>query len=225
MSRHWIRSVTAMAILGSFASSHADAQKAVAPLLKTKWAQRGEFAAFAPKKQRLGCWSTAIAQILRYHQLQPKGEVQNSTRAGTKLHLDMDQDKFNWETLPTTFDSRTSAIRKRDVARYIYCVSLTIQKDFGTGSYMLGHSARAEAITKHYDCKTQLHTSSRTALEHLAAIIRRELDEKRPTMMHMRRSTAKGNSGYHAVAIDGYKYLDGVFTIHVNMGWGGCEGH
>jgi len=34
------------------------------PLLQTHWDQRDEYAMYAPRQERLGCWSTALAQIL-----------------------------------------------------------------------------------------------------------------------------------------------------------------
>ena len=36
-------------------------------LLKTHWYQDGPFAAFTPNHERVGCWSTAYAQILYSH--------------------------------------------------------------------------------------------------------------------------------------------------------------
>jgi len=210
-----------MAIMSSFTSLHASEPTSVAPLLRTTWAQRGEFAAFTPQNQRLGCWSTAIGQILRYHKLQPEGKVQYSTRAGTELSLDMDRYKFNWNRFPSSFHSRTPVIGKREVAGYLYCVSVTLQKDFGTGSYVLGHTERAAAIAKHFNCKTKLHTSSQTGLKELASIVKHELDNERPIMMHVRSLDSKGDAGYHAVVVDGYRFVRGVLAVQVNMGWGG----
>jgi hypothetical protein len=44
-------------------------------LLRTEWDQADIYSKHTPTQVRLGCWSTAIAQILYYHKLSPKGKV------------------------------------------------------------------------------------------------------------------------------------------------------
>src|SRR5689334_17210302 len=58
------------------------------PLLHTHWYQDGPFARFTPQQERLGCWSTAYAQILFYHRLPPTGHVAYTCSSGLKVDLD-----------------------------------------------------------------------------------------------------------------------------------------
>jgi len=44
-------------------------------LVKTKWKQMGGFEKYTPDHLRLGCWSTALAQIVYFHKLKPFGTV------------------------------------------------------------------------------------------------------------------------------------------------------
>ena len=191
----------------------------VAPLLRTQWGQRGEYAAFAPQQQRVGCWSTAIGQILRFHGLAPRGDVQYRTTAGTSLELDLESHKFDFRKLASSLAKRTPLAQKREVAGYLYCVSLTIQKDFGTGSYVLSHRDRADAVSEHFACTATLHETPTKSLKQLGELLKSELNHGRPVMMHVR-SLKKD---YHAVAVDGYRIQNDIFYMHVNMGHGGKE--
>ena len=214
-----LRILFVLIAVGFFCIAHGDEPQTVEPLLRTQWGQREEYAAFAPRQQRVGCWSTAIGQILRLHGLSPRGDVQYRTSAGTSLKLDLESHEFDFRKLADSLTTRTPVAHKREVAGYLYCVSLAIQKDFGTGSYVLSHRARADAVSRHFGCTATLHETPTKSLRQLGALIKSELDERRPVMVHVRSRKKQ----YHAVAVDGYRIQNGVFYIHVNMGHGGKE--
>ncbi|MEO2036835.1 MAG: C10 family peptidase [Planctomycetaceae bacterium] len=213
------RTLLVLFVVGIVRNTFGGEPTSVEPLLRTQWGQRGDYAAFAPRQQRVGCWSTAIGQILRFHGLAPRGDVQYRTSAGTSLKLDLESHAFDFQKLTDSFSTRTPVAHKREVAGYLYCVSLAIQKDFGTGSYILSHRARADAVSQHFACTATLHETPTKSLRQIGELIKSELDSERPVMMHVR----SRKKDYHAVAVDGYRIQNGVFYMHVNMGHGGKE--
>jgi hypothetical protein len=65
-------------------------------LLTTQWYQDGPFAQFTPHHERVGCWSTAYAQILYYHRLKPTGRVSYDCSSGQKININLDEYRFDW---------------------------------------------------------------------------------------------------------------------------------
>ncbi|MBN1873529.1 MAG: C10 family peptidase, partial [Anaerolineae bacterium] len=187
-------------------------------LLETQWGQRDEFTRFSPDHLRLGCWSTAIAQIVYYHRLLPLGSVSYTTSTGYAIHEDFDAYSFNWDRFVNKIAADTSETSIDEVARYAYFTAVVIQKDFDTGDYLLGHAERAEAVATHYDAEAHLYSSSSHSMEQLEQIIQQEIDAHRPVLLHLRTLAYSGDVGYHAVVADGYYMDDGQLWVHINMG-------
>ena len=190
------------------------------PLLMTNWGQRHEYARFSPDNLRLGCWSTAIAQILYFHRLRPSGRVSYQCTTGYSINENFDLYTFDWSLFVNEFDDSTPEASINEVARYVYFTSVTIQKDFDTGSYILGHSDRAAAVAEHYNCATKLFKNSSYSLGQIKQVITQEIDARRPIMMHLRNLAY---SSYHAVAVDAYRMEDGELWLHINMGNEGSD--
>ncbi len=207
------------------------------PLLETTWGQKGGFEGFCPPEEsglkerfsgerfRLGCWSTALAQILYYHRLQPQGLITYDTSSdctnGNVCHISVSlRSDFDWNKFVNAFESNTSSNSKSEVARYCYYTAAVIQKDFGTGSYMLSKPERAASIADHYNTGTRhYYTGSGDSLGEMESIILNEIKNGHPVMMHIRTMPRKGKDRiYHAVAVDGAGYIANKFIIHINMG-------
>ena len=114
-------------------------------------------------------------------------------------------------------DGSTPANSAYEVSQYIYFMALVIQKDFGTGSYVLGHQGRADALEDHYACTSELHNLSPAGTENL---IKDEIRADRPVMMHLR---DLAHNSYHAVVVDAYNDDNGNFDVHINMGHDGAD--
>jgi hypothetical protein len=186
--------------------STAIAAEKVGPLLSTQWNQRDDYAQDAPRNQRVGCWSAALGQILYYHKLFPRGHVRYTCTDGTVIDEDLNKFEFPEDHALNATD---------DIARYLYAVSVVIQKDFGTGDYCVGHKARARLVSRHFGCRAALLDIK--DLRSLDQALRRELDQGRPVMMHL---SSKSKS-YHATAVDGYETGGEATLFHINMGHGG----
>ncbi|MEN6370207.1 MAG: C10 family peptidase [Thermotogota bacterium] len=185
------------------------------PLLATHWGQTGVYARFTPGNERAGCWSTALAQILYYHRLQPSGSVSYRCSDGTVVSENVGAQAFNWNLFVNDINATTSEPAADEVARYIYYVSVVIEKDFGTGDYVLAHSDRARALSRYFDCRAKLYTNESSSMGQIVNVIKAELDAGRPVMMHLR---DRARSNFHAVAVDGYRSTGGNLEVHVNMG-------
>lgn len=190
------------------------------PLLETHWDQDNEYAMFAPHHWRIGCWSTALAQILYYHRLAPFGSNSYTCTNGTYVSADFDDYTFDWRKFVDRIDPGTPSASAQEVARYSYFTSVAIEKDFNTGDYMLSHSNRAEAIENHYDCQTFFYELGWWyKIEHLKITIAQEIDAGCPLMLHVRDKSRN----YHAVVIDDYQFVGDMFQVHINMGREGSD--
>ena len=186
-------------------------------LLETQWGQRGEYAKFSPFKERAGCWSTALAQIMYYHELLPHGNVFYSGEVEGEPYLIneiTDSYDFEWDLFVNKFEEDTSEESIEQVARYIYLTSVIIQKKFGSGTYFLSHNERAKALEEFYSVDAEIYSLGDYSYEYFEHLIVDEISANRPLMLHLK----SFSDLYHAVVIDGFKYKDGEFLVHINMG-------
>lgn len=189
-------------------------------LTKTRWKQMGGFEKYTPDSLRTGCWSTALAQIVYYHQLKPFGHVEYTSRQNYKINEELDSTQFNFNLFAAAIDSTTSQETISQLARYNYYAALAVQKDFGTDRYM-NKLASADLLEKHYKVKVNRyitwHKLVPNTLGKLEKIIYNELNDKRPVFLHFANLKDFG----HSVVVDGYCYKGGKFMIHTNQGQGG----
>jgi hypothetical protein len=191
-------------------------------LIKTHWKQMGGFETYTPDHLRLGCWSTALAQIVYYHHLKPFGHAAYVSSKGYRINEDIDSSKINLSRLSFQINSMTSKTEIADLARYNYYAAVAIEKDFGTDNYM--HKlASASLLEKHYSIKVSRYISWHHILPYttgkLERIISEEINNKRPVFLHF---TNLENFG-HSVVIDGYNRKDDKFMVHLNQGQGGPQ--
>ncbi len=191
-------------------------------LIKTNWQQMGGFEKYTPDSLRLGCWSTALAQVVNYHKLKPFGHVEYTSRQGYKISETMDSAQFNMNLFTPTIDTTTAAETVNQIAKYNYYAALAVQKDFGTDRYM-NKLASADLLETHYRVKVKRyiawHKLVPNTLGKLEKIIYTEINNKRPVFLHFANLKDFG----HSIVVDGYCYKDGAFMIHTNQGQGGPD--
>ncbi|HEY0110558.1 MAG TPA: hypothetical protein VGB67_13055, partial [Fibrella sp.] len=76
-------------------------------LLATQWKQMGGFEFYTPDSLRVGCWSTALAQIVYYHRLKPFGQVVYTSRQGYVVNESLDSTLFNFDLFAPFINSTT----------------------------------------------------------------------------------------------------------------------
>ncbi|WP_343659428.1 C10 family peptidase [Chryseobacterium sp.] len=207
-------------------------------LLETNWDQWGVYAKYTPEKQVLGCWSTALAQILYYHRLKPSGTVSYSCSKGYLIKDTLSDYSPEWKNFATDINNRSKPETINAVARYSYLTAIAIGKDFGTSKY-LEMINPAPQIEKHFTCKATFYASftgkvpfSQEQMQHIAEkeeikhlidrdsiilLIKKEMSQKRPVYFHMGNFTTYG----HSTVIDGYLEKNNIFYVHINYGSGG----
>ena len=189
-------------------------------LTKTHWKQMGGFQKSTPDNLRLGCWSTALAQIVYYHKLKPYGHVEYTSKHGYKINENLDSSEVNFDFFSPTLDSTTTPEAAKEMAKYNYYAALAVEKDFGTDGYM--HKLTpASLLEEHYKMHVERFISWHVYLPYtngkLEKIIYNEINSKRPVFLHFANLKDFG----HSVVIDGYCYKNGTFMIHTNQGQGG----
>ncbi len=191
-------------------------------LIKTHWQQMGGFEKCAPGEERLGCWSTALAQIMYYHKLRPFGRAAYTSRQGHVIDQDLDSDQFDLDRFEATIDQGTPAEVVEQMAKYNYFAAIAVQKDFGSNRYM-NKLASSQLFEKHYRVKAERFIAWRNfgpcTLGKLEKVIYNEINAKRPVFLHFANLKDFG----HSVVVDGYCYSDGVFKVHINQGQGGPD--
>ena len=195
-------------------------------LIKTEWDQAGVYAKYTPTKVRVGCWSTAIAQILYYHKLIPKGKVNYKCSEGYLIKEDFDSYKFDLDLFVNKIDDNTPKKSIDQVAMYSYFTAVAIEKDFGTGLYSAIKTGWTgedfiKYIERHYDCKVSSYSFKNNLFiqenEKVKKVVRNEINSGRPLMFFFGNQYDWG----HAVVIDGFLEKGDLFLVHINQGLGG----
>lgn len=189
-------------------------------LLRTNWKQMGGFEKFTPDSLRVGCWSTALAQLMYYHRLKPFGHVSYLSRNGYKIDETIDSTKIDFSQFDAIIDPSTPEAVKDQLALYSYYAALAVQKDFGTDHYM-NKLASSDLLEQHYNVDVNRYISWHRMLPNtlgkLEKVIYHELNNKRPVFLHFANLKDFG----HSAVIDGYRYQGNLFMVHINQGQGG----
>lgn len=200
---------------------------------KSNWGQRWAFGQFAPKavhasdqglNERLGCQSTALAQITFFHRMCPTGVVNYTApnHPTTAMDFDAEHGLCDWSSFSLSPPNVSTDPGMLAVAKYEYAAALVVQKEWGTGSYMLTHEERATAVAQHFNVDvTRWELGKDATREDLVNAIVADIDKGIPLKMHI----AEIDGGYHWIVIDGYKASSyrGSFEVHLNIGHSGFD--
>lgn len=204
-------------------------------LLKTHWYQDGPFAQFTPDHERVGCWSTAYAQILFFHRLKPTGHVRYDCSPGHKVDVDLDQYRFDWDQFPNEVNSSTPKAGLEQLARYSFATAVVVRKDFGTGGYRRLLNS-VDDLEAHFPVDAEIYVhlgdklpfdagqvSAKLRAEKITNVVDRaqivnllttELGAGRPVYFHFGNIVNFG----HSTVIDGIRKDGERQLVHVNFG-------
>lgn len=188
-------------------------------LLKTNWGG-GDFYPndYIPDNHTAGCHSMAFAQIFNLHNIKPRGEVNYISSKGYTINENFKNYYPNWQRMQISESDVYDSLCLDEVQKYLYYVASTVQKDFGTGSYM--KKFHKKQLKHHYDCKVKEYLSIKglfTSKRKIAKILQKEIDAGRPVYFHY----TNLNGGGHSIVADGYQIIDKKLFVHFNFGWGG----
>ena len=208
-------------------------EKAVSPLVQTKWNQLPYYNDLCPydynanARTVTGCVATAMAQIMKYwsypaHGLGSHSYVPSSHPEYGTLYVDFSAVNYQWSDMPNSVTSANNA-----VATLMYHCGVSVDMmygvnsapDYGSAAYIIdygGDRACAEtALKTYFDYKNTLRGVKRADYSDAqwVELLKNELDNSRPMLFG-----GFGSSGGHAFVCDGYNANN---YFHFNWGWGG----
>ena len=208
-------------------------EKAVNPLVQTKWSQKPYYNDQCPydnsanDRTVTGCVATAMAQIMKYwsypeHGLGNHSYVPSSHPEYGTLYVDFSAVTYQWSNMPNSINSANSA-----VATLMYHCGVSVDMmygisaapDYGSAAYIIdngGDRACAEtALKTYFGYKSSLHSVKKNDYSdsQWVGVLKNELDNGRPMLYG-----GFSSSGGHAFVCDGYNNSN---YFHFNWGWGG----
>lgn len=205
------------------------------PLATTEWGQRWSFAQDAPLSrdpasdagthERLGCLSTALAQIMYFHRRCPSGTVSYSVTGYASTGMNFSAAAAgglcDWDRLALAPPNESSSPAMAAVARYEYAAALIVQKTWGTGTYGLSHNRRAAAAAQHYGMRVDVLRANETADSALRSAVRDSIDRRLPLQLQV--GSSVHTTEHHHVVVDGYAVEGQTFLVHLNVGHSGFD--
>ena len=208
-------------------------EKAVNPLVQTKWDQSPYYNDQCPydnnhnSRTLTGCVATAMAQVLKFwnypeHGYGSHSYVPSSHPEYGTLYVDFSAVNYQWSAMPNVVSSANSA-----VATLMYHCGVAVDMmygisgspDYGSAAYILdpgdGRHCAENALKTYFGYKSTLHGEQKNYYNdsEWMQLLKTELDNGRPMVYG-----GFSNSGGHAFVCDGYNYND---YFHFNWGWGG----
>ena len=201
--------------------------QSVTPLLTTTWGQGAPYNHYCPtlngRKLITGCVTTAVAQIMRYHQWPVQGvgecraEVHNLDTTYTEIALG---EEYRWHRMKAHY-GRGAKMKANDVARLMRDVGHAVGVRY-TPVLTSAHMASVpRALAEHFQyapAMRQVHRSHYTD-EDWDGLLVAELMARRPVYYSTRSTRFDG----HAFVVCG---MDERGRYYVNWGWDGhCDGY
>ncbi len=200
------------------------------PLITTRWAQLGRYDDMVPatiQDKRLGCWSVAVAQLMRFHERQTTGRVNYTCTNNITISENLGNHIFNWNLIPRSIDNSSPQTEIDETSLYCYYAACVVQKDFETGRYKISGVEAVEAeLESHYGVSASTYSTNSYTLSQLESYIKTEIQARRPVWLYLELTNELTDSGSaHAVVIDQYEGSGENFKMHLNCGWEGtCDG-
>ena len=224
-----IETVLSWMVLGGLLAAASLAAAAPSPpLTRTVWGQRWGYAQDAPlwpsncsswtppcprdagPNVRLGCESTAIAQIMFYHRRCPTGAVNYAAPGFPNATMNFSAEAVtlcDWSSFALAPPNVSSDPAVQKVARFEFAAALVVEKVWGTSTYALSHADRARAVSAHFGANvTRLNLvpdsgSRKTSRAAMVGAIVDSLQRRLPMKMQIGDVT---HQHYHHVVIDGF---------------------
>ncbi|MCQ2244180.1 MAG: C10 family peptidase [Bacteroidaceae bacterium] len=213
---------------------------AVEPLCKTIWDQSEPFCSLCPvyegKKTPNGCVSTAIAQVMKYHEwpTKPTGttaayktgqdvDTEHSSQKKPVIDVpsvELDTHTYNWADMINDYTGSYTEVQGKAVGQLCYDIAVASRMEFAPNS--MGGSGTpvafgAIALRDNFGYSKDIYVDypEYYTEEEWVEKVKNEINQKRP--LPYGGTDAKTGAG-HCFVLDGYN-AEGLF--HVNWGWGG----
>lgn len=199
-------------------------------LLKTQWDRQGSYAKFCSDGQPIGDWAAALAQILAYHEYQPKGKIRYTTSSGIAISETLDSDTFDWNRFAERLDAKASTQSVEQVAKYIYDTEIVLEKNFGSAGYntiivddcTIDVSRAIRNLERHFACKAKAHlyvgAGIKSSLDTITRLLQTQITDKCPLLLFYKPHSRDGA----CAVIDGFVEENDEAYIHINAGQDGA---
>lgn len=199
----------------------------IAPLITTTWGQHSPYNYYCPtlngKKLITGCVSTAVAQIMKYHEWPHHGqgeciaEIHNLDTLYSKVTLG---EEYHWEKMRDHY-KHSSRTKPNDVARLMRDVGHAVHMEYTPVISSAYSTGALTALVEHFAYQPEARQVYRPqhSDEEWNHLISTELSAKRPIYYSTRSTRFDG----HAFIVCG---IDEQGLYYANWGWGGnCDGY
>lgn len=182
----------------------------VAPLIRTRWGQRGPYALYTPKDggshTLTGCVATAIAQVMYYHNWPLKRPKSHPV---VKQELAQLQENYLWSEMKRTYYPTENGMSVSAVATLMRDIGHYVGMTYGlsaSGAYV---SNAAYAVRDSFDYSVSYLQKNTLPAGEYGRSVMNELAKGYPVL---------ASGGSHAWVFDGY---DENGYLHCNFGWDG----
>lgn len=196
----------------------------VAPLLgEINWGQDTPFNTMCPKLTSgstayVGCVATAMAQLMRYYSYPSRGTGAHSYVDGSlSLSADFGNTEYDWANMPAVVPENPTDAQIKAYSTLSAHLGVAVDMQYAAGGSGAYSHLVAPALRNYfgYSSDLRMHTREYYNTDEWMAMIRTELDAKRPVYYS---ASSEDSGGGHAFVCDGY---DSEGYVHINWGWYG----
>ncbi len=222
-----LKTVVSSNAITAQAETQTDTETFVAPLITSSWEQGYPYNLQTPlvdgEHTLVGCVAVSLAQVMYFWRYPSEGQgTQSYMWNDVMLSADFAH-PYDWVNMKDPFTGDETDIEKAAVATLMSDAGIAVEMNYG-----LEESGTSpgfwEPVLKTFfkyspDVKT-VYRDDYASWSDWFSVFKSQLDMGRPVLLNI--SPPSGGDG-HAVVASGYRILDGVNQLHLNMGWGGTE--
>jgi hypothetical protein len=207
----------------------------VAPLIKSKWAQRSVcgqlpcYNYYTPNNYPCGCPATAMAQLMRYFEYPTTGIGLNMFQIKVDGNMQMVSTRggdgyggpYNWDLMPYEPEPNcsTTEVQRQAIGALCYDAGISMNQSYtlrrsGWGGSSNERMKEALKTTFKYAGAVHGYNFESPIGPGLIGMVNPNLDAKKPVIL---------GTVPHAFICDGYGYSYSTLYHHLNMGWGGGD--
>lgn len=196
---------------------------AVSDMITTTWDQADPYNLLIEKSGDYhcvtGCATTAMAQIMYYHQYPASSPaITGYTTETNKIKCpDLPATTFEWSNMSTSYSAASSEDSRMAVAKLMQYVATALEADLGVDGTSVWDNKMAPALknTFSYGNAVELKVRDSYTDDNWDNLIYHELSNGRPVLY-----SGQADDGGHAFVVHGY---DGNGYYTVNWGWSGFQ--
>lgn len=198
----------------------------IEPLTTTKWNQNAPYNDDCPidsltgERCVTGCVSTALSQVMKYHNWPPTGTGSNTytpQSVGHAVTVDYAATTYDWDNMLNTYGADATAAQKNAVATLMLSTGVAVNMDYTSNESGSMPLDAASAMAKYfrYDKGIIFYNRSYYGIDEWNQLVHNQLANYGPVQY-----SGQSNTGGHSWVCDGY---EGNGYFHINWGWGGMS--